>query len=701
MKKLFSMFTAVLLSAAAFQAFGQEQEWVNYSNFTAVTDVEPVGDHLWITAKGGVVDMNTTTLEKTYYKKGDAGLPSSLVEQVAVDATSGTIWVGTYDAGVVEWDGENWLSYDYPTYFLMYRMKFDGFGDLWLQTDAGLYKFDSDDHSYTFINSIGGAGWDFDAWDFDITSDNKVLIFTGEDCLVIDAATNMAIDSFPNTESPVVLGCSPATVRIYGVNADTYLINNSGSLEFQFKDGTYAPAMEGLPEFGFINNITRGTDDNLYLLINSTEIYKLNGLTWEFVNSLGLDYSDKLQFTDGTSFYVNSGDYMAPPTVIKLNATKTTYATQQYNFTSNGISGIVKGADDNIFIASGTSIYQFNAVTDNWDLEVSVPTIYNSMYDLRYYNDMFYVVDNGNLLEYYDGTTWTHIPMAAGYSSVYVFDYDVTADGIVYFINEEGLFKYEAGVTTNLIETGGVASWFISVVYDDMRNLIWLGRTNGIVKYDFVTQDVINATDFPALAEGSSIQEIKQDAAGNIWFGANSGKLYRFDGTDWSDFTASAVDDFVVNINFHDNKVYCGMNGTIGGLWIYDLDDASETNINTLADPLMPSNYLSNFLVTATGDIWIAHTDVGVSVLRTVVEPDGVEDLTVNNMVAYPNPAKTVITFEAANATAFQILDLNGRVLINSNIATINIENLAAGIYLAKAIDANNMVSLSRFTVIK
>ncbi|MBK8343409.1 MAG: hypothetical protein IPL12_08925 [Bacteroidetes bacterium] len=188
MKKLFSMFTAVLLSAAAFQAFGQEQEWVNYSNFTAVTDVEPVGDHLWITAKGGVVDMNTTTLEKTYYKKGDAGLPSSLVEQVAVDATSGTIWVGTYDAGVVEWDGENWLSYDYPTYFLMYRMKFDGFGDLWLQTDAGLYKFDSDDHSYTFINSIGGAGWDFDAWDFDITSDNKVLIFTGEDCLVIDAA---------------------------------------------------------------------------------------------------------------------------------------------------------------------------------------------------------------------------------------------------------------------------------------------------------------------------------------------------------------------------------------------------------------------------------------------------------------------------------------------------------------------------------
>ena len=177
--------------------------------------------------------------------------------------------------------------------------------------------------------------------------------------------------------------------------------------------------------------------------------------------------------------------------------------------------------------------------------------------------------------------------------------------------------------------------------------------------------------------------------------------MYRFDGADWSDFTASAADDFVVNIAFHDNKVYCGMNGTTGGLWIYDLDDASETSINTLVDPLMPSNYLSNFIVTATGDIWIAHTDVGVSVLRTVAEPDDVEDITVSSMIAYPNPAKNIITFEATNATEFQILDLNGRVLINSNVATINIENLAAGIYLAKAIDANNMISLSRFTVIK
>lgn len=88
MKKVFSILSAVLLTAAAFQSFGQDQQWVNYSNFTAVTDVEPVGEHLWITAKGGVLDLNTTTNAKTYYKQGDAGLPSSAVEQIAYDASS-------------------------------------------------------------------------------------------------------------------------------------------------------------------------------------------------------------------------------------------------------------------------------------------------------------------------------------------------------------------------------------------------------------------------------------------------------------------------------------------------------------------------------------------------------------------------------------------------------------------------------------
>ncbi|MBK9506579.1 MAG: T9SS type A sorting domain-containing protein [Bacteroidetes bacterium] len=697
MKKVFSILSAVLLTAAAFQSFGQDQQWVNYSNFTAVTDVEPVGEHLWITAKGGVLDLNTTTNAKTYYKQGDAGLPSSAVEQIAYDASSGTIWVGTYDAGVVEWDGDNWLTYDYPMSFLMYRMKMDGFGNIWLQTDAGLYKFDRADFSYTFINSVGGAGWSFEAWDFDITPDNHVLIFTGEDCLVIDAVTNMAIDSFPNTESPVVLGCSPSTVRIYGADADTYLINNSGSLEFQHKDGTFEPANIGIPEFAFINNITRGTDNNLYALVNSMEIYQLVGDTWELKNTIADIYPDKLMFTDGTTHHLNTSGYMAPPTVVELSDMgQTIIETQKYNFNSNSISGITVDDAGDIFMSSATTIYKYNAAIDDWDMVTAVPTIYGSMIDLRFKNGNFYTIDNGNLIEYYNGTEWQHIPIAAGYESIYIYDFDITDDGTIYFTNDEGLFKYKDGVTINLIETGPINKWFLSVKYDAVNNLIWLGRTTAIVKYDFISEEIIDENDVPALAEGSSIQDIAQDAAGNLWFGANGGKAYRFDGTTWTDFTYGEDFDFVTSIQFKGTKTYFGINGTDAGMYIYDSADETTTHLHPSVDPDMPSSIYNYFTIAPNGDLWFGHNDIGISALKTTVI-DGITELSPNTIHVYPNPTSDVLTIDyvTTNKTRYDVLDMQGKLIISANTNNINVQSLAQGLYISKVTD---LVTLQTYT---
>ncbi|MFI5172764.1 MAG: hypothetical protein ACHQFW_10255, partial [Chitinophagales bacterium] len=62
---------------------------------------------------------------------------------------------------------------------------------------------------------------------------------------------------------------------------------------------------------------------------------------------------------------------------------------------------------------------------------------YGVMYDPKYVNGILYVIDYGNMIEYYDGVSWTHVPIAYGYSSNYVYDYCITATGIVYFVNDE------------------------------------------------------------------------------------------------------------------------------------------------------------------------------------------------------------------------------------------------------------------------
>lgn len=701
MKKLFYIFTFLSVQTAVFA-----QNWENYSNITSITDAEPLGDHIWTSCKGGVIDFNTTTGEKTYHKMSADGLPSSSVEQVAVNSATSVIWVGTYDAGVVEWDGENWITYDFPAAFQLYRMKFDVTGNLWLQTDGGLYKFDCTTHEYTFVNSIEGIGWDLNAWDFDITPENHVLIFTGTNCLVIDAVTNTPIDSFPNSDSPVVLACSPTTVRLYGVDENTYLINNFGFLEFQFKDGTYASAMDGLPEFTFVNNIVRGADDEIYCFVDNNAIYKLEGLTWVLTETVDTYQFEKLLFADDSDFYLNEYAYLNIPSVIKANtAGMEEFDTKEFNFTSNNIQGLTMNDEGEILMTSASKIYTYNEITNNWDFYLDAPSVYGA-YDLKYANNMLYTIDYGNLIEYYDGVSWTHIPYADGYSSIYIYDYDVTADGVVYFVNDEGLFKSEGGVTELLIATYAVSSWFVSVEYDEIRGLLWLGRINGIVKYDFVTEDLINSTDVPAMADGSSIQEIACDASGNVWFGANNNKVYMYDGTTWTDYNVGNDGDFIIEFAFQGTKVYFGLTDGTEGFHSYDTNDGTWEYFNTTEDASMISNALNYLIVDEEYNIWMALSDAGISVLRTETEPVSIVGIDNENIKLYPNPTADHINIETAGLQNcnVQIINVNGSVVLNTinYNNTIDISDLSNGIYLLKIISLDKTQSYStRFCIAK
>ena len=347
-------------------------------------------------------------------------------------------------------------------------------------------------------------------------------------------------------------------------------------------------------------------------------------------------------------------------------------------------------------MSSATTIYKYNAAIDDWDMVTAVPTIYGSMIDLRFKNGNFYTIDNGNLIEYYNGTEWQHIPIAAGYESIYIYDFDITDDGTIYFTNDEGLFKYKDGVTINLIETGPINKWFLSVKYDAVNNLIWLGRTTAIVKYDFISEEIIDENDVPALAEGSSIQDIAQDAAGNLWFGANGGKAYRFDGTTWTDFTYGEDFDFVTSIQFKGTKTYFGINGTDAGMYIYDSADETTTHLHPSVDPDMPSSIYNYFTIAPNGDLWFGHNDIGISALKTTVI-DGITELSPNTIHVYPNPTSDVLTIDyvTTNKTRYDVLDMQGKLMISANTNNINVQSLAQGLYITKVTD---LVTLQTYT---
>jgi hypothetical protein len=66
----------------------------------------------------------------------------------------------------------------------------------------------------------------------------------------------------------------------------------------------------------------------------------------------------------------------------------------------------------------------------------------------------------------------------------------------------------------------------------------------------------------------------------------------------------------------------------------------------------------------------------------------GVEDVTKNNISIYPNPANDVLTVEGLDGIV-NILDINGKQVMNVTNGTVNISDLAKGTYIISQNNTN------------
>ena len=66
----------------------------------------------------------------------------------------------------------------------------------------------------------------------------------------------------------------------------------------------------------------------------------------------------------------------------------------------------------------------------------------------------------------------------------------------------------------------------------------------------------------------------------------------------------------------------------------------------------------------------------------------GVEDVTENNISIYPNPANDVLTVEGLDGIA-NVLDINGKQVMNVTNGTVNISDLAKGTYIISQNNTN------------
>ena len=74
---------------------------------------------------------------------------------------------------------------------------------------------------------------------------------------------------------------------------------------------------------------------------------------------------------------------------------------------------------------------------------------------------------------------------------------------------------------------------------------------------------------------------------------------------------------------------------------------------------------------------------------------DGIKDVNQITYRVFPNPATTQITI-GGDVNRIELFDITGKCLMNTNNATLDISNLAAGLYMIRIIDNNNNINTQK-----
>ena len=94
---------------------------------------------------GGLVKFDNT--KWTIYNKSNSGLPNNTVTQIDIDSL-GNKWIGTWESGMVKFDGVSWTGY--LSNSSINAIKIDFLGNKWIATGEEILKFD--DTNWTIYN---------------------------------------------------------------------------------------------------------------------------------------------------------------------------------------------------------------------------------------------------------------------------------------------------------------------------------------------------------------------------------------------------------------------------------------------------------------------------------------------------------------------------------------------------------------------
>lgn len=289
---------------------------------------------------------------------------------------------------------------------------------------------------------------------------------------------------------------------------------------------------------------------------------------------------------------------------------------------------------------------------------------------------------------HYDGTTWTtYTQTNSGLASNFIKAITIDTAGKVWFASSRGLSQFDGTTWTTYYQVDYPvlrSDNFTSLAFEG--NVLWLGTVNGgLVKFTngvFQIYYIGNSQIIDNTILGLSVDDL-----GNKWLAHPYGgiSVFQSDGS-WTRITTSNSPGIISNSYWtihaiNNTEIYGGSQdeGFIANL-------GSGWRTYTTSNSAIPENAVQALLLDNHGKVWCGTPNHGVAIFDKNGTPNSVETLSPSHTLnLYPNPASSTLTLNVPNETPVQVVDLLGKVWINTPYQqSLDISHLPMGMYLLK-----------------
>ncbi len=536
----------------------------------------------------------------SYYTR-QQGLQHDDISSASIDK-AGNMWIGTYGAGVVRFDGNSFFQYTEKeglsqTY--IQTLITTSTGEVWIGTRAeGAIRFDGRYfYYYTTDNGLPSNRVE------SITEDRNGNIWLGTYAGVsLYNGTTMVSYSSEHLGADIVF----ATME-----------DNQGNMWFGTRGGGLtlfdgAAFYRYTKEQGLVSDyIVTGMHDsqgNIWLGTFEDGAIRFDGsYFYHYTAEHGLDNNLVRSFTEDKYGYIWMGSARGGLSRIKNDQME--FFTLDHGLINSFITCITEDEKGILWFGTyggGLGVYQGNIFSHFYESHgIKDGFVRSIMQDHEGY--LWFGTNSAGAIRF-DGSTFERFTTDQGLSHNRVGSLLRDSQNNIWFgTTGGGINVFDGEYLTRFSEKNGFPDDFILDLAEDTAGNIWIAtRNSGIVKYDGAL--FYQYTEEQGLSDNNT-RCILADSKGNIWTGTRAGGLNKFDGNSFSHYTEEG--------GMSSNNLLDILEDAAGNIWIATngkgitkLDGEYFTHY-TEREGLM-NNFVYSLLETDNGTLW-AGTRMGLS----------------------------------------------------------------------------------------